>query len=260
MSGFAFAPTGSAAGWDWIKPSGALSFLLPVKIHKGVPEELVVALRRCPSGQIRHASRLGLEIEPGIGREAWSQLICHLAQEAGGCAWRNESLLAWMGDVLAYGGDQYRGQIREYAVAARVSPGSLRNAKLVCGRIPTSCRRDALSWSHHCEIGMAWSSHEVIESWLQRVEKEKLSRNELRRLIRLEKQNGRESKPAGASRRNDDLELMRELRFVNRRLRKSEQTWRQWGPDVLVLAAKELDALAKFTSSLVAHAVTTPTC
>ena len=226
-----------------------------MKISEGVPEEFADTLRNCSRGQIRRVSRLGLELAPGLDREAQTQLVCRLAQEAGQSAWKGESIIAWLGDALAYGGGQDLGHIREYATVARVSYGSLRNAKLVCGRIPVSCRRDNLSWSHHCEVGMAWTDQETIQTWLRRAEDEKISCGELRRLIRSAKQEGSASSAPASPPSNKGLELIRELRLVDRRLRRDERAWRHWSHEAFVAAAKELAALMEFVAVLNSKAV-----
>ncbi len=128
--------------------------------------------------------RLGLALPEGLSREAWSRTIAEVTLAASRTAGCRDTLTAWLGDLLAYGGGKYRGQIKEYAEAAGMDPGSLRVATLVCLRIPALRRRNGLSWSHHCEIAKAFSDWGDIEEWMNRAEKEKWSRNALRKFGR----------------------------------------------------------------------------
>lgn len=104
-----------------------------------------------------------------------------LARTAAGA---RQTLTAWLGDVLAYGGARGRGLITECAAAAGFDAGTLRNAKMVCARIPVSCRHDALSWTHHCKVGLAFADSAEIERWLALAEAERLSTSELRFRVR----------------------------------------------------------------------------
>jgi hypothetical protein len=91
-----------------------------------------------PRAQVQSATRLGLVLNPDTDRESWSRLVTKLVQTTGRITRGTDTLVAWLGDVLAYGGVKYRGQIAEYARAAGLAPGTLRDAKLVCSRIPVS--------------------------------------------------------------------------------------------------------------------------
>src|SRR5947209_1431402 len=78
--------------------------------------------------KVRTVARLGVELAPGLDVESWSQLVAHFVKAAGRVARNRDTLTAWLGDVLAYGGGKYHGQIAEYARAAGMSPGTLRDA------------------------------------------------------------------------------------------------------------------------------------
>ena len=101
--------------------------------------------------------------------------MAHLARLARTTTGARQTLTAWLGDALAYGEIRYRGRIATCAGEAGLEPGTLRNAKMVCSRIPVSCRHDALSWTHHCEVGLAFADPAEIEQWLALAEREKLS-------------------------------------------------------------------------------------
>src|SRR5580693_5831820 len=116
-----------------------------------LPPSYTDLLDLLPKAQVRSAVRLGLCLSPDLDRDSRSRLVASVVQTAGRTSSNRDTLTAWLGDLLACGSEQYRGQITEYARAAGLAPGTLRDAKLVCSRIPVSCRRDTLSWSHHCE-------------------------------------------------------------------------------------------------------------
>ena len=123
-------------------------------------KQLLAALP--PSG-IDRATRLGLALAPKIETDQWRRLAAHVAGLTRHATGARQTLTAWLGDVLVYGADRGRGLITECAHAAGLDPGTLRNAKMVCSRIPMSRRHDALSWSHHCEVGLAFRDPATIE-------------------------------------------------------------------------------------------------
>jgi hypothetical protein len=103
-------------------------------------------LNDLPREHIEAASRLGLSLKSGLNLENWSRLVAGVVQLTGRAGRGRDTLTAWLGDLLAFGGGKYRGQITEYAKAAGLDPGTLRSAKLVCSRIPLLCRHNTL-WS-----------------------------------------------------------------------------------------------------------------
>lgn len=221
-----------------------------MKVNERVPAEISAVLQRCCDEHIRSASLHGLDLAPGMGQEAWSRVVSELARESGRNSRGGDSLIAWIGDVLAYAAGKYRGQICAYATAARVHPTTLRNAKMVCMRIPISRRRDGLSWSHHCEVAIAFEDHEAIELWLDRAEKESLSRGMLRRLIRTQKREALDSVPRREFMPDEGILLMRELRVVERLVRKHEATLERWQAAVCASALRDLPALTRFIAAL----------
>jgi hypothetical protein len=179
-------------------------------------DDLLAAL---PAAGITRATRLGLALAPQIEDDAWRKLVAQVAGLARGATLSRQTLTAWLGDALAYGGDRDRGFIAECAAAAGLDAGTLRNAKMVCARIPVSCRHDALTWTHHCEVGLAFSDPAEIERWLALAERERLSTSALRSRVRMHVA----TCPGAVPRRFADasvaaFRLMRELRAVGRSL------------------------------------------
>jgi len=216
------------------------------------PAELLAAL---PREHIETASRLGLSLKPDLNLENWSRLVAAVVQMTGQASSRRNTLTAWLGDLLAFGGGKYRGQITEYAKAADLDPGTLRVAKLVCSRIPLLCRHNALSWSHHCEIGKAVKDPAEIKIWLDTAVREGLSVIALRKRIRQHqagptKPDGGPA-PAGAA---APFAFMRELRAVGRFVENHSESWGEWSPETCELALSEMRPIVDFIAELKARA------
>ena len=210
--------------------------------------ELLAAL---PQEHVETASRLGLFLKPDLNLENWSRLVAAVVQMTGQASSRRNTLTAWLGDLLAFGGGKYRGQITEYAKAADLDPGTLRVAKLVCSRIPLLCRHNALSWSHHCEVGKAVKDPTEIKTWLDTAARECLSVVALRKRIRQHRAGPTEPDggpaPAGAA---APFALLRELRAVGRYVENHRDVWQDWSPQTCELALSEMKPIADFFAVL----------
>ena len=216
-------------------------------------QQLVAEL---PGTGIAHASRLGLALAPQLDPETWRHLVAELARLTRTTTGARQTLTAWLGDALAYGEIRYRGRITTCAGAAGLEPGTLRNAKMVCSRIPVSCRHDALSWTHHCEVGLAFSDVGEIERWLALAEGEKLSTAELRKRIRAHIANQhRAIAPATPIGSVEAFVLMRELRAASRLLGQHRDVWRSWPPATAQLALQEVQPLTDFIDAVRARAL-----
>jgi hypothetical protein len=210
-------------------------------------QELVATL---PRTGIAHATRLGLSLAPQMETEVWRKLVAHLTGLARTATGARQTLTAWLGDALAYGELRYRGQIAACAEAAGLDAGTLRNAKMVCGRIPVSCRHDALSWTHHCEVGLTVADPQEIERWLALAEAEKLSTAELRKRIRARLAGRMGGRPVASADSVVPFRLMRELRAVGRMLSHQPGFGWHWSPATAQLALAELQPLAEFIDAL----------
>lgn len=204
-------------------------------------------LTALPHGAVREATRLGLELARGLDASTWSKLVSRIAQLAGGLSRQRDTLTAWLGDVLAFGAGKYHGQIAEYARAAGISPGTLRDAKLVCTRIPLGSRHEKLSWSHHCEIGKAFTALPEIKRWLALAAEEQLSTAALRRRIR---DHLSQSRAAPNTVDVPTFRLMRELRALDRMLGSERKLWHEWPAEARRSALAELNALVEFVTVL----------
>ena len=216
--------------------------------------QLLAAL---PSAGIDRATRLGLSLAPEMDVDAWRHLVTRVASLARTATGARQTLTAWLGDALAYGGARGRGLITDCAEAAGFDPGTLRNAKMVCTRIPVSCRHDTLSWTHHCEVGLAFADRAEIERWLSMAEAEHLSTSELRCRVRawVASAHGRQP-PDVMGTTVTAFRLMRELRAASRSLARTRCIWRQWSPAAAKLALQELPPVTEFVDAMRATVLT----
>ena len=211
-------------------------------------QQLVAEL---PGTGIAHAGRLGLALAPQLDPETWRHLVAHLARLTRTTTGARQTLTAWLGDALAYGEIRYRGRITTCAGAAGLEPGTLRNAKMVCSRIPVSCRHDALSWTHHCEVGLAFADPGEIERWLALAEGEKLSTAALRKRIRAHISHSHRTASGAAPLPSvETFQMMRELRATSRMLVQHRDLWQRWSPATAQSALQEMRALADFVDEL----------
>lgn len=192
---------------------------------------------------VQRVSPLGLALAPGIPDELRTQLLARLTHLSRASSGERHTLTAWLGDLLANGGRPRRGQITAYAQAAGLDAGTLSNAKLVCTRIPLSCRHEGLSWAHHCEVALVFSEPAEIERWLRFAEDHRVSARELRHAIRDAAVSARS---AGAESGAESFALLRELRAAARRCEASKRAWRRWTPVACRFAQEELRPLADF--------------
>jgi hypothetical protein len=213
--------------------------------------ELQRLVAELPGTGITHASRLGLALTPQLEHEAWRCLVVHLARLARTTTGARLTLTAWLGDALAYGEIRYRGRITTCADEAGLEPGTLRNAKMVCSRIPVSCRHDALSWTHHCEVGLAFADPAEIERWLALAEREKLSTAGLRKRIRAHIAGRRQDQaPEAHPGSMEPFHLLRELRVACRTLDQHRDVWQRWPSGTARMALQEAKPLADFIDRL----------
>lgn len=216
-------------------------------------EQLRAAL---PAGGITHATRLGLALAPRLENDQWRQLVAHVARLTRSATGVRQTLTAWLGDALAYGGNRGQGLIAECAAAAGLDAGTLRNAKMVCSRIPVSRRHDTLSWTHHCEVGLAFSEPAEIERWLTLAEAERLSTSALRCRVRLHAAGRRGVSSVRATEASvAAFRLMREMRAVGRSIARERQRWQRWSPGAAQLALEELRPVTDFVDAVRARAL-----
>lgn len=94
-----------------------------------------------------------------------------------------KSVQFWIGDWLNYGEHRWGEMYTQAIEITGQEYKTVRNEKWVSSKIELSRRRDNLSFSHHAEV--AQLEPEEQDYWLDKAEEEGLSRNELRKAIKL---------------------------------------------------------------------------
>jgi hypothetical protein len=118
-----------------------------------------------------------------------------------------------------------------------------------------------LSWTHHCEVGIAFVDPQEIERWLTVAETDGLSAMALRRRIRSHVASRREQCAASPDESAiTAFQLMRELRASDRLLERHRTAWGQWTPRAAQFALQELCAVTDFVDTLRARALQSPVC
>jgi hypothetical protein len=85
----------------------------------------------------------------------------------------------WLGDWLVYGERTYGKRYEEALRLLPLSYQTMRNYAWVARRFPASRRRDTLSFQHHAEVAALPEADRDL--WLQRAERMRWTRKELRR-------------------------------------------------------------------------------
>jgi len=106
---------------------------------------------------------------------AWEQLGQQLHYIEGAVHW-------WIGDWLNYGEGRWGEMYSQALEITEFTYGTLANDKFVAKQVEFSRRRENLSFSHHTEI--APLPPEAQDRWLAIIERDNLSRNDLRHRIR----------------------------------------------------------------------------
>jgi hypothetical protein len=87
----------------------------------------------------------------------------------------------WLGDWLVYGERTYGKRYEEALRLLPLSYQTMRNYAWVARRFPASRRRDTLSFQHHAEVAALPEADRDL--WLQRAERMRWTRKELRRQL-----------------------------------------------------------------------------
>ena len=119
-----------------------------------------------------------LRLRQGIAFEAWLGVGRRIADVSNASTW-------WLGDWLVYGQSAYGQRYHIAFEATSLEYQTLRNYAWVARRFAVSRRRDKLSFQHHAEV--AALSEPEQDLWLQRAERLRWSRAELRRHLMAER-------------------------------------------------------------------------
>jgi hypothetical protein len=118
---------------------------------------------------------VGLRVLPGLTFEQWA--------EAGPKISRLLNMFAWcLGDWLVYGQEHFESRYAQAVERVGLDYQTLRNYAWVARRFEASRRRSGLSFQHHAEVASRPRAEQ--DAWLDRAEKHRWSRNQLRRQLR----------------------------------------------------------------------------
>jgi hypothetical protein len=138
--------------------------------------------------QARHdqvlISRVGLRFPPSLTYNSWERAGAQLSRILDSSAW-------CLGDWLVCGQENYADRYIRAIDAAGLEYQTLRNYAWVARRFELERRRELLSFQHHAEVASMNAAEQ--DKWLDRAEKARWSRNELRRQLRGSRQDGQAS-------------------------------------------------------------------
>jgi hypothetical protein len=118
------------------------------------------------------ATTRGLRLRAGLRFDDWRQAGAEISRISSASAW-------WLGDWVVYGEQAYGSRYRAALEVTALDYKTLRNYAWVARRFELSRRRDTLSFQHHAEVaGLGPAEQEL---WLARADRQRWSRNELRR-------------------------------------------------------------------------------
>lgn len=131
--------------------------------------------RRKPLGGQVLTRRASLAMPPRMSFESWMRIGARISTIADSSGW-------WLGDWLVYGQNRYPERYRQALQETSLDYQTLRNYAWVARKFPVARRRIALSLQHHAEVATLQEHEQDV--WLDRAERERWSRNELRRNIK----------------------------------------------------------------------------
>ncbi|MBE1455969.1 hypothetical protein H4W79_000183 [Nocardiopsis terrae] len=119
--------------------------------------------------------RTSLFLPEGMPMDEWRYLGQQIFVISDSSGW-------WLGDWLVYGQSQYPDRYKMAISETSLGYQTLRNYAWVARQFSVPRRRTGLSFQHHAEV--AGLPEEAQDMWLDRAERFRWSRNELRRRIR----------------------------------------------------------------------------
>jgi hypothetical protein len=118
--------------------------------------------------------RTEISLPDGLSLNEWRRIGHHINVIYDSSAW-------W----LVYGQSNYPSRYRDVIAETSLDYQTLRNYAWVARRFPPKRRRERLSFQHHAEV--ASMTDDEQDQWLDRAERDRLTRNELRTRIRSER-------------------------------------------------------------------------
>ena len=125
----------------------------------------------CGAGRVTASA---LQLREGLPLDEWIPLGREISRLSSSSAW-------WLGDWLIYGEQTFRGRYGVAVERSGLDYQTLRNYAWVARKVAVSRRRDTLSFQHHVEVAALPEAEQGL--WLNRAERLRWSRNELRRQL-----------------------------------------------------------------------------
>lgn len=116
-----------------------------------------------------------LILDESLDRDEWDNIGTFLKTA-------NKAVQWWIGDWLNFGERKWGEMYTQALEMTDYDQGYLWNMKYVSSKVEFSCRHENLSWAHHESV--ASLPQQQRDYWLDYAEKNKTSRNDLRRLIK----------------------------------------------------------------------------
>jgi hypothetical protein len=154
------------------------------------PHEVVATGGRQPVRNQVLTTRVGLQLPATLTFEQWAETGPKLVRIVDAFAW-------CIGDWLIYGQERYADR---YAKAVRdlsLDYQTLRNYAWVARKFETSRRREGLSFQHHAEVASLRPTDQ--DEWLDRAEKHRWSKSQLRRELKEVRSSGQQVDHAGTA-------------------------------------------------------------
>jgi hypothetical protein len=116
-----------------------------------------------------------MQLRRGLSFHAWLDVGRHIGRISNACTW-------WLGDWVVYGEQAYGERYKAALEATQLDYQTLRNYAWVARSFEPARRRDTVSFQHHSELAALPEADQDL--WLERTERSRWSRNELRRQLR----------------------------------------------------------------------------
>ncbi|ONI76413.1 hypothetical protein ALI144C_35400 [Actinosynnema sp. ALI-1.44] len=111
----------------------------------------------------------------------------------------------WLGDWLIYGQSEYPDRYKRAIDETGLDYQTLRNYAWVARKFPHERRRETLSFQHHAELASLPEADQA--DWMDRAEKHRWSRNELRNRVKASRRAGDGTAPAAPGKSLPDTRL-----------------------------------------------------
>jgi len=188
---------------------------------------MIEALAQSGKSDSLRVTRKGLRLAPGMDFQAWATLGARITGISSACAW-------CLGDWLVYGEEAFGERYKVALDATCLDYQTLRNYAWVARRFELARRREGVSFQHHAEVAALPEPEQDL--WLQRAERSRWSRNELRKRLSSERRANRSTRSEHPIRLSIEVTSTRERRW-REAATAADQTLGEWIAGVIDAAA-----------------------